>query len=127
QRLYWANEGCARGAVHHLRVLCYHLQHRSLCSAEGLAHGRELLADFVARGLTPQEARRNNREHVAAGNRAWSITARPGNVGAYEHPIVWGMTAADVVAGGPANYVVNTRKWAATTHSDMAQQAIDQQ
>ena len=121
QMLYWENEDPARGIVHHLMVLCYHLQHPGLYSAEGLAHGRELLADFVARGVTPQEARRNNREHVASGNRAWSITARPGNVGAYERPITWTMTAADVVAGGPENYIDKVQAWAEEAYRTLAE------
>ncbi len=112
QMLYWENEDPARLVVHHLLVLCYHLQHPSLYSAEGLAHGRALLADFVAGGLTPQEARRRDRERVASGNRAWPMTARPGNAGAYERPIVWTMTAADVAAGGAELYVDNVRQWA---------------
>lgn len=117
QMLYWENENPARGVVHHLLVLCYHLQHPSLYSAEGLAYGRALLADFVGRGLSSQEARRNNRERVASSNRAWPVTARPGNAGAYERPIAWKMTAADVVAGGPEQYIDNVRAWAETIHT----------
>ena len=111
QMLYWENEDPARGEVHHLMVLCYHLQHPSLYSAEGLAVGRELLADFVGRGLSPQEARSKSRERVASGNRSWSITAREGNRGAYERPIVWTMTAADVVAAGAHRYVEQVGAW----------------
>lgn len=127
QMLYWENEDPSRDEVHHLMVLCYYLQHPSLYSAEGLAHGRELLADFVARGLTPQEVRRKNREQVASGSRAWSITARPDNTGAYERRIVWTMTAADVVAGGPAEYVENVRQWAEVTHHNISGRGIDPQ
>jgi hypothetical protein len=112
QFLFWENEEPARGEVHHLMVLCYHLQHPSLYSAEGLAYARGLLADFVERGLTPAEARRRNRELVASGKREWSITARLGNQGAYERPVVWAMTAADVIDAGPDAYRDNVRRWA---------------
>ena len=37
QLLFWENERPELGEVHHLLVLCYHLQHPSLYSAEGLA------------------------------------------------------------------------------------------
>ncbi len=125
QMLYWENEDPTRGEVHHLMVLCYHLQHPSLYSAEGLAHGRALLADFVASGLTPQQARRRNRAKVASGNREWSITARPGNRGAYERPVAWAMTAADVVAGGADRYVDNVRAWAEAAHRNLTEVGID--
>lgn len=125
QMLYWENEDPARGVVHHLMVLCYHLQHPSLYSAEGLAVGKQLLVDFVERGLEPQQVHRNNRWRVDSSRRDWSVTARPGNRGIYEQPIVWAMTAADVVAGGAAGYIENVRKWAAITHSDISKPAID--
>ena len=112
QMLFWENEEPARGTVHHLMVLCYHLQHPSLYSREGLAYARTLLADFVERGVSSQEARRRNQEAVNSGQRDWSITARPGNKGGYEQPVGWGMTAADVVAGGADQYVENVQRWA---------------
>lgn len=124
QMLYWENEDPARLVVHHLLVLCYHLQHPSLYSAEGLAHGRALLADFVAGGLVPQEARRRDRERVASGNRAWPVTSRPGNAGAYERPIAWTMTPADVVAGGAEQYVDNVLAWAEAAHRSLSEAGI---
>lgn len=119
--LFWENEDPARGEVHHLMVLCYHLQHPSLYSAEGLAVGRQLLTDFVERGLSPEEVRRDNRERVDSGKRGWSITARPGNHGAYERSIVWTMTAGDVVAGGAEAYCENVRAWALAVHDALMQ------
>jgi hypothetical protein len=116
QFLFWENEEPARGVVHHLMVLCYHLQHPSLYSREGLAYSRALLADFVERDVSPEEARRRNREVVDSGRRDWSVTARPGNQGAYEQPVQWTMTAADVVAGGANLYVENVKSWAASVN-----------
>lgn len=120
QMLYWENEEPARGEVHHLMVLCYHLQHPSLYSAEGLAVSRRLLADFVERGLNPAEVRLQNRNAVDSGQRDWSITARPGNQGAYEKPIAWSMTAADVVDGGADAYLYNVRAWAEEAFRDLS-------
>lgn len=120
QMLFWENERPELGEVHHLMVLCYHLQHPSLYSAEGLARARGLLADFIERGLNTAEVRRRNREEVASSNRSWSVTARPGNQGAYERPIVWTMTAADVVAGGAGAYGDNVRAWARAVYDALA-------
>ena len=51
QMLFWENEESLLGEVHHLMVLCYHLQHPHLYSQEGLANAAGLLIDFVERGL----------------------------------------------------------------------------
>lgn len=123
--LFWENDVPARGEVHHLMVLCYHLQHPSLYSAAGLAYARGLLDEFVVRGQNPQAVRRRNRPQVDSGRRDWSITARPGDHGAYEPPVTWTMTAADVVAGGAENYVENVRTWARAIHHDIHHSAID--
>ena len=112
QLLFWENERPELGEVHHLMVLCYHLQHPSLYSAEGLEHARQLLADFVAGGVSPEEVRRRQRAAVDSGGRGWSVTARPGNYGSYERSPVWQLRAQDVVAGGPDHYPENVRRWA---------------
>ncbi len=104
QMLYWEAEEPARGEVHHLMVLCYHLQHPSLYSPDGLRHALGLLEDFVVHGASPVEIRRRNRDKVASDQRTWPITARPDAHGTYDHPIVWTMMAADVVAGGADRY-----------------------
>ena len=119
QLLFWENERPELGEVHHLMVLCYHLQHPSLYSAEGLAHSRRLLAEFVAGGLSPAEARRRQRAAVDSGGRGWSITARPGNQGAYEQPPAWQLRVQDVVAGGPDHYPENVRRWAGAIVRDL--------
>lgn len=119
QMLYWENEDPARGEVHHLMVLCYHLQHPSLYSAEGLATARELLADLVERGLTTQQIRHDNRERLSSGNRGWTMTARLGNHGRYRRPVAWTMAAADVVAAGPERYRERVREWAESIYKTL--------
>ncbi len=112
QLLFWENERPELGEVHHLMVLCYHLQHPSLYSAEGLAHARRLLADFVAGGLSPAEMRQRQRAAVDSGQRGWSVTARPGNRGGYDRPPAWELRVQDVIAGGPNQYPKSVRLWA---------------
>ncbi len=116
QLLFWENERPELGEVHHLMVLCYHLQHPSLYSAEGLAHARRLLADFVAGGLSPAEVRQRQRAAVDSGQRAWHVTGRPGNRGAYERTPLWTMRAQDVVAVGIERYSDSMRRWAADVY-----------
>lgn len=93
-------------------VLCYHLQHPSLYSPEGLENARGLLVDFVEGGLTPAEARRRNRSKVDSSRREYKIKATPTSHGVYKHPVAWTMTAGDVVAGGAEAYRESVREWA---------------
>ena len=115
QMLFWENEEPLLGEVHHLMVLCYHLQHPHLYSQEGLANAAGLLIDFVERGLDPAEVRSRSRERVASDKRLWSVSARPGNRGSYAGRPAWTFTVADVVAGGPSHYIRNVRFWARST------------
>lgn len=116
QMLYWEAEVPARGEVHHLMVLCYHLQHPGLYSPAGLQHALGLLDDFIVRGKSPAEVRHINRDKVASDQRAWKITARPDQHGAYDRAIAWTLTAADVIAGGPDRYCDTVRLWARSVH-----------
>jgi len=121
QMLYWESEDSSRWEVHHLMVLCYHVQHPSLYSKEGLQYSLGLLDKFVVQGIDPAEVRRQSRDQVASGNRSWKVTARPDSIGAYDRPITWTMTAADVVAQGADNYVDSVRAWAQAVYDSLHQ------
>ena len=113
QMLFWEAENPAYGAeVHHLMVVCYHLQHPSLYSPAGLNEARRLLGEFVERGASPVEVRQRNRARVDSSRRDWKITGTATSHGAYGRPMPWPMTAADVVAGGAESYCDNVRAWA---------------
>ena len=116
QMLYWEAENPANGAVHHLTVLAYHLQHPSLYAPEGLQEAQHLLTEFVERGTTPEQIRQQNHERVDSGKRDWPIKARPGAQGTYTSPVTWTKTAADVVARGEPNYCDSVRAWAQSIH-----------
>lgn len=119
QMLYWENEDSRNGQVHHLMVLCYHLQHPELYSPEGLNYALGLLVDILERGQTPQDLRRRARSQVDSGKRDWIVTARPGVAGAYAHPVRWTMTCRDVVASGVECYLASVTRWAAAVLSDL--------
>jgi hypothetical protein len=116
QMLFWENEYPGYGEVHHLLVLCYHLQHPSLYSAEGLVEARRLLTAFVAEGATPEEVRRQNRAKVSSDKRTWKIKATAVSQGSYRQPINWPLTAVDVVNNGPDHYCATVRQWAQSIH-----------
>ena len=112
QMLAWEAENPGLGEVHHLMVLCYHLQHPTLYSPAGLAEARQLLVEFVEHGRTPANIRRRNRTRLDSSRRDWNIKGIPGAHGSYDPPIEWTMTAADVIVGGPDSYCDNVRAWA---------------
>jgi len=112
QMLYWEAENPHYGEVHHLMVLCYHLQHPSLYSLEGLEYSIQLLKDFLEGGVPPGEMRKRIRTKVDSGTRKWKVKATAGSQGAYKNPIQWQITAGDVVAGGSNHYCENIREWA---------------
>jgi hypothetical protein len=112
QMLFWEAEYPAYGEVHHLTVLCYHLQHPSLYSPEGLNEARRLLVELVEHGAAPAEVRQRNRARVDSSKRDWKIKATATSHGSYDRVIDWPLTAADVVAGGTDHYCDNVRRWA---------------
>ncbi|HEX6386454.1 MAG TPA: DUF5946 family protein [Anaerolineae bacterium] len=120
QMLFWEAENPALSEVHHLMVLCYHLQHPSLYSPEGLAEARQLLIEFVEHGRSPAEIRRRNRARLDSSQRNWKIKGTPAAQGSYDAPIQWTMTAADVIAGGSNSYCDNVRAWAQSIQANLA-------
>jgi hypothetical protein len=112
QMLFWEAEYPAYGEVHHLMVLCYHLQHPCLYTPDGLKEARRLLVKFVERGASPAQVRQRNRTQVDSSKRKWKIKAIASSHGSYDQPVRWTLTAADVVAGGSENYCDNVRAWA---------------
>ncbi len=114
--LYWEADNPNYGVVHHLMVLCYHLQHPSLYSPEGLHEAIQLLDDFLERGLTPEQVRKRNQSVVNSNTRTWKITGTPASHGTYDHPIAWTMTAASVIEGGKDQYCDSVRTWTSSVH-----------
>lgn len=98
--------------VHYLLVLCYHLQHPSLYSPEGLSRARQMLIEFLEEGLTPSAMLRRISREVDSGVRSYKIKGMAHSHGDYQHPVEWTMTVADVAAGGPHRYYGNVRRWA---------------
>jgi hypothetical protein len=112
---FWEVEYPENQVVHHLMVLCFHIQHPDRYSRKGLEEGQKLLVDFLEGGLTTEEARRRNRTRLDSGVRTFSIKGTPENHGAYDPPIRWPLTAADVAAAGREEYIRQIERWAHAT------------
>ncbi|MCB9421795.1 MAG: hypothetical protein H6667_18490 [Ardenticatenaceae bacterium] len=114
--LFWENENPANGTVHHLTVICYHIQHPSLYSPEGLNYAKQLLAAFLVEKLSPDEIRKRSRAQVDSSQRTWRIKGTPDHHSDHPHSITWTITAVDVIASGSKNYCANVERWARSIH-----------
>jgi len=119
QMLFWENEYSGYGEVHHLTVLCYQLQHPGLYSPEGLRAAMHLLDDFLEHGVTTEDVRTHLRSALDSGQRTWKVKGTPASHGAYNPPIQWTMTAANVIATGADNYCDSVRTWARSTYETL--------
>jgi len=116
QMLSWEAEDPNLWEVHHLMVLCYHLQHPGYYSQEGLRQAKYLLYEFLEVGVPPQQIRRRDGRKLASQNRKWKIKATEKSRGSYQNEIHWKMVTKDVVFAGKNNYCHSVRKWAKTTY-----------
>jgi hypothetical protein len=66
------------GAVHHLTVAAYMLQHSSKLTREGWLHERELLREFLIANKPPAFIRKQNKDLVDSGKRKFKIKSRDG-------------------------------------------------
>ncbi len=114
QMLAWDFSDAQAGAVHHLTVLCYHLQHPHLLSQEGLVGQMELLRLSIEEAYSPSELRAYNRPLADNATRKTPISARPDNIGAYKQPIAWSMTCSYVTEIGLEGYPDRVRQWASS-------------
>ena len=111
-------EDPAYGAVHHLSVPSYRLQHNRY-SRRGWLEVRALLHRFVFTGLTPQMARRELATSASSSNRDWSLTKGEKLAGVDQ--IDWSLTLADVRLASAAHYCSDVMDWARAVLSDSEQ------
>ncbi len=107
-------EAPAYGAVHHISVPCYMLQHNAY-SREGWLMVRDLIYQFVYGNVTPEIARRQFRAR-SAKPKAFSITRGPKLPGVEE--IRWTRTIADVRVDTAEHYRADVREWAKSILAD---------
>ena len=116
QCLVWDFTDPQAGAVHHLTVLCYHLQHPHLYSRAGLENAKHLLAEFLIGQKSPQTIRQETREAVQSDVRQFKISATDDDKASYQTPITWTFTAYDAMGDDMAGYPERVRHWAQTVY-----------
>ena len=98
------------GAVHHLTVAAYMLQHSSKSTREGWLHERELLREFLIENKPPSFIRKQNKDLVDSGKRKFKIKSKDGL------PVInkatWPKTILDVRAENAEIYCEDVAAWA---------------
>jgi hypothetical protein len=98
------------GAVHHLTVATYMLQHSSKLTREGWLHERELLREFLIENKPPAFIRKQNKDKVDSGKRDFKIKSKTGQriIG----KSTWTKTILDVRTDSAKTYCADVTAWA---------------
>lgn len=100
------------GAVHHLTVAAYMLQHSSKLTPEGWLFERELLQEFLIEKKAPAYVRKQNKNVVDNGKRKFKIKSKTGL------PVidktVWRKTILDVRTENAEMYCGDVTAWASS-------------
>lgn len=112
------------GKVHHITVLCYHIQHPELYSREALKDAIASLADIVENGLTAQKLLAKNRIRFSPPNKPFMVKGTPENHGSYPVPVRFSTTACDITREGIAKYPASVSKWAHSIMRDLTSSGI---
>ncbi|MEX2446850.1 MAG: DUF5946 family protein [Dehalococcoidia bacterium] len=99
------------GAVHHLTVAAFMLQHGSRLSAEGWVAMRDRLRRFIVEGETPERARREAVRHPRAPESGSLTRARERGPSGLQ----WSHAIAGVRRDDGATYRADVASWAAST------------
>ena len=104
------------GAVHHLTVATYMLQHSSKLTREGWLHERDLLREFLVENKPPAFIRKQNKDLVDSGKRKFKIKSRDGL------PIInkntWTRTILDIRTDNAEVYCEDVTAWAWAARMD---------
>jgi hypothetical protein len=95
------------GAVHHLTVLCYVLQHPSRYSMPAVIWGKAALKAAVQHSVPPRELRRQAGRLFGGSARVRGVLPIAGL-----HRTQWKMTIADVYGCDPGEYTNRVEAWA---------------
>jgi len=100
----------AYGAVHHLTVAAYMLQHSSKLTREGWLNERNVLKAFLVENKPAAFIRRQNKDLVDSGKRAFKIKSTDGK------PVIdkttWTKTVLDIQMESAEDYCKDVTAWA---------------
>ena len=98
------------GAVHHLTVAAYMVQHSSRMTREGWQYERDLLKEFLVEKKTPAMIRKQIKDTVDSGKRTFKFKSKTG-VPVIDK-ITWTKTILDVRTENAEVYCEDVTAWA---------------
>ena len=98
------------GAVHHLTVAAFMVQHSSRMTREGWMYERELLKEFLIENKTPQLVRKQIKNTVDSGKRTFKFKSKTGVP--VINKITWQKTILDIRAENADVYCEDINAWA---------------
>ena len=104
------------GAVHHLMVAAYMLQHSSKLTSEGWLHMRELLKEFLVENKPPAFVRKQNKDLVDSGKRDFKIKSKTGQ--RIISKSTWTKAILDVRTENAEIYCADVTEWAKSVLGD---------
>lgn len=104
------------GAVHHLTVAAYMLQHPARLSRDGWRAMRQTLTDFLIHGENPAERLKQLNKDMDSGARSWSLSKGPRK--SLPAQFTWSQTITAVDASDPAQYREDIETWARSVLAD---------
>ena len=115
-------EDAGYGAVHHLTVAAYMLQHSSKLTREGWLYERELLREFLVENKPPAFIRKQNKDLVDSGKRKFKIKSKDGL------PVInktaWTKTILDVRMENADVYCEDVTAWARSALEDVEELVV---
>lgn len=109
-------EDTGYGAVHHLTVATYMLQHSSKMTREGWLFERQLLHEFLVEKKSPAAIRKQNRDVVDSGKRTFKIAEKNGT--SKISLTQWTKTILDVRLENADVYCADVEAWARSVLGD---------
>lgn len=103
----------AYGAVHHLTVAAYMLQHSSKLTKEGWLEMRTLVRAFLVENKPPARIREERKDSVDRGKRQFKIKSKTG--ARVIEKSTWTKTICDVRAENAEIYCADIAEWAKFT------------
>lgn len=104
------------GAVHHLTVATYMVQHSSKMTPEGWRYETELLREFLVENKSPATIRKQIKDTVDSGKRKFKIKSKTGV------PVInkttWAKTILDVRTENAEIYCEDIIAWARSVLED---------
>ena len=110
-------EDPAYGAVHHLTVAAYMLQHSSKLTREGWLGERKLLQEFLVGNKLPAFIRKQNKDLVDSGKRTFKIKSK--NSQPVINKATWKKTILSIRMENAENYRKDVTVWARSVLEDI--------